>query len=116
MSVSRLYLIGDARRVPESQGVEELINLIKADDRWVRAPEACATLGLLALNPSGSAVIMVFTKRLVLGAVTLTTVRRAGIHSPGPFVKAQRVDEVWQIIDHQYVDGTFNQVDYANNI
>jgi (E)-4-hydroxy-3-methylbut-2-enyl-diphosphate synthase len=23
------------QRVPESQGVEELINLIKADDRWV---------------------------------------------------------------------------------
>jgi len=25
----------EIKRVPESQGVEELINLIKADDRWV---------------------------------------------------------------------------------
>jgi carboxyl-terminal processing protease len=64
---------------------------------------------------------MVFTKRgLVLGAtaVTLTTVAvvGAGIHSQGQafFRESPKelVDEVWQIIDRQYVDGTFNQVDW----
>jgi len=61
---------------------------------------------------------MVFTKRgLVLGAtaVTLTTVRcRRSIHSGQAFFREspRMVDEVWQIIDHQYVDGTFNQVDW----
>jgi len=63
---------------------------------------------------------MVITKRgLVLGvtAVTLTTVTfiGAGIHSQGQaFFQSPKelVDEVWQIIDRQYVDGTFNQVDW----
>ena len=64
---------------------------------------------------------MVITKRgLVLGvtAVTLTTVTfiGAGIHSQGQafFRESPKelVDEVWQIIDRQYVDGTFNQVDW----
>lgn len=62
------------------------------------------------------------TKRgLVLGAtaVMLTTVGVAslGIHSPQgqAFFREspkELVDEVWQIIDRQYVDGTFNQVDW----
>lgn len=64
---------------------------------------------------------MVITKRgLVLGAtaVTLTTVALTGvgIHSQGQafFSESPKelVDEVWQIVDHQYVDGTFNQVDW----
>jgi len=41
-----------------------------------------------------------------LSALVFTQVRLS-------FVKAKElVDEVWQIIDHQYVDGTFNQVDW----
>lgn len=64
---------------------------------------------------------MVITKRgLVLGAtaVTLTTVALTGvgIHSQGQafFRESPKelVDEVWQIIDRQYVDGTFNQSDW----
>lgn len=64
---------------------------------------------------------MVITKsRLVLGAtaVTLATiaVTSLGIHSRGQALfKAspkELVDEVWQIIQRQYVDGTFNQVDW----
>jgi len=65
---------------------------------------------------------MVITKRgLVLGAtaVVLTTVAvtGAGIHlSRGQaFLREspkELVDEVWQVIDRQYVDGTFNQVDW----
>jgi carboxyl-terminal processing protease len=64
---------------------------------------------------------MVISKRgLVLGAtaVSLTTVAvtGAGIHSQGQafFRESPKelVDEVWQIIDRQYVDGTFNQVDW----
>lgn len=64
---------------------------------------------------------MVITKRgLVLGAtaVTLTTVAltSVGIHSQGQafFRESPKelVDEVWQIIDRQYVDGTFNQADW----
>jgi carboxyl-terminal processing protease len=64
---------------------------------------------------------MVITKsRLVLGAtaVTLSTiaVTSLGIHSRGQALfKAspkELVDEVWQIINRQYVDGTFNQVDW----
>jgi carboxyl-terminal processing protease len=64
---------------------------------------------------------MVITKRgLVLGAtaVTLTTVALtgAGIHSQGQafFRESPKelVDEVWQIIDRQYVDATFNQTDW----
>jgi carboxyl-terminal processing protease len=70
---------------------------------------------------SGSTVIMVITKRgLVLGAtaVVLTTVAitGVGIHSQGQafFRESPKelVDEVWQIIDRQYVDGTFNQSDW----
>jgi carboxyl-terminal processing protease len=65
---------------------------------------------------------MVITRSgLVLGAtaVTLTTIAftSLGIHSQGqafPFKESPKelVDEVWQIIQRQYVDGTFNQVDW----
>lgn len=64
---------------------------------------------------------MVISKRgLVLGAtaVMLTTVAitGAGLHSRGQafFRESPKelVDEVWQIIDRQYVDGTFNQADW----
>lgn len=65
---------------------------------------------------------MVITKRgLVLGAtaVVLTTVAvtGAGIHlsqSQAFFRESPKelVDEVWQIVDRNYVDGTFNQVDW----
>lgn len=66
---------------------------------------------------------MVITKRgIVIGAtaVALTTiaVTGAGIHqiSQGQAFLSESpkelVDEVWQIIDRQYVDGTFNQVDW----
>jgi carboxyl-terminal processing protease len=64
---------------------------------------------------------MVITKsRLVLGAtvVTLSTiaVTSLGIHSRGQALFKQSpkelIDEVWQIIHRQYVDGTFNQVDW----
>jgi carboxyl-terminal processing protease len=67
---------------------------------------------------------MVFTKRgLVLGAtaVVLTTVAvtGAGIHlskSQAFFSESPKelVDEVWQIINRQYVDATFNQVDWRS--
>ena len=65
---------------------------------------------------------MVITKRsLVVGAtaVVLTTVAvtGAGLHlsqSQAFFSDSPKelIDEVWQIIDRQYVDGTFNQVDW----
>jgi carboxyl-terminal processing protease len=64
---------------------------------------------------------MVITKSgLVLGAtaVTLTTiaVTSLGIHSQGQALfkesPKELVDEVWQIIQRQYVDGTFNKVDW----
>ncbi|ARV62219.1 peptidase S41 [Nostocales cyanobacterium HT-58-2] len=64
---------------------------------------------------------MVITRSgLVLGAtaVTLTTiaVTSIGIHSQGQALfkesPKELIDEVWQIIDRQYVDGTFNQVDW----
>ncbi len=83
---------------------------------------ACVRLGILTIYfPSDAAVIMVITKsRLVLGAtaVTLSTiaVTSLGIHSRGQALfKAspkELVDEVWQIVQRQYVDGTFNQVDW----
>lgn len=83
---------------------------------------ACVRLSILTINfPSDAAVIMVITKsRLVLGAtaVTLSTiaVTSLGIHSRGQALfKAspkELVDEVWQIVQRQYVDGTFNQVDW----
>ncbi|MEM9543824.1 MAG: carboxyl-terminal processing protease CtpC [Cyanobacteria bacterium P01_E01_bin.42] len=67
---------------------------------------------------------MVFSKRgLVLGAtaVVLTTVAvtGAGIHlskSEAFFSESPKelVDEVWQIINRQYVDATFNQVDWRS--
>lgn len=66
---------------------------------------------------------MVISKRgLVLGATAavLTTVAftGAGIHSQGQafFRESPKelVDEVWQIIDRQYVDGTFNQADWQS--
>lgn len=57
---------------------------------------------------------------LVLGAtaVTLTTIAVTGfgIHSQGQALfkesPKELVDEVWQIIHRQYVDGTFNKVDW----
>ncbi len=64
---------------------------------------------------------MVITKsKLVLSAtvVTLSTiaVTSLGIHSIGKasFKDSHKdlVDEVWQIINYRYVDGTFNQVDW----
>jgi carboxyl-terminal processing protease len=65
---------------------------------------------------------MTMTKRaLVLGAtaaaVTAVTITGAGIHlSKGQafFRESPKelVDEVWQVIDRNYVDGTFNQVDW----
>ncbi|MDJ0620002.1 MAG: S41 family peptidase [Calothrix sp. MO_192.B10] len=64
---------------------------------------------------------MVITRNgLVLGAtaVTLSTiaVTSLGLHSQGQALfkesPKELVDEVWQIIYRQYVDGTFNQVDW----
>ncbi|MBW4645997.1 MAG: S41 family peptidase [Goleter apudmare HA4340-LM2] len=64
---------------------------------------------------------MVITKsRLVLGAtaVTLSTiaVTSLGIHSRGQALfkesPKELVDEVWQIVQRQYVDATFNQLDW----
>ena len=65
---------------------------------------------------------MVITKRgLILSAtavmLTAVTVTGAGIHlsqSQASFRQSPKelVDEVWQIIDKSYVDGTFNQVDW----
>ncbi|MER3433058.1 MAG: peptidase S41 [Leptolyngbya sp. ERB_1_1] len=66
---------------------------------------------------------MVMTKRaLVLGAtagaaVTAVTITGAGIHlnKGQAFFRdspKELVDEVWQVIDRNYVDGTFNQVDW----
>ncbi len=51
-------------------------------------------------------------------AVTLCTIALTGfgIHSQGQALFKDNpkglIDEVWQIIDRQYVDGTFNQVDW----
>lgn len=65
---------------------------------------------------------MAITKRgLVLGAtavaVTAVTVTGAGLHlSQGQafFQESPKelIDEVWQLIDRNYVDGSFNQVDW----
>ncbi|WP_019487571.1 MULTISPECIES: carboxyl-terminal processing protease CtpC [Kamptonema] len=65
---------------------------------------------------------MVITKRgLILSAtavmLTAVTVTGAGIHlsqSQASFRQSPKelVDEVWQIIDKSYVDGTFNQIDW----
>ncbi len=65
---------------------------------------------------------MAITKRgLVLGAtavaVSAVTVTGAGLHlSQGQafFQESPKelVDEVWQLIDRNYVDATFNQVDW----
>ncbi|WP_017314451.1 carboxyl-terminal processing protease CtpC [Mastigocladopsis repens] len=65
---------------------------------------------------------MVITRSgLVLGAtaVTLTTIAvtiSIGTHSKGQALfkesPKELVDEVWQIINRQYVDGTFNKVDW----
>ena len=62
------------------------------------------------------------TKRaLVLGAtaaaVTAVTITGAGIHlnkGQAFFQESPKeiVDEVWQVVDRNYVDGTFNQVDW----
>ena len=68
-----------------------------------------------------TAAIMLITKsKLVLSAtvVTLSTiaVTALGIHSIGKaslkYSHKDLVDEVWQIINYRYVDGTFNQVDW----
>ena len=64
---------------------------------------------------------MVITRNgLVLGAtaVTLTTiaVTSLGVHSQGQALfkesPKELVDEVWQIVQRQYVDGTFNKLDW----
>lgn len=59
---------------------------------------------------------------LVIGAtagiLTAFAVNVSSIYSPGKaFFKEspkELVDEVWQVIDRAYVDGTFNQVDWQN--
>ena len=58
---------------------------------------------------------MVITKRgLVLGttAVVLTTVAVTGVSLALSNSPKELVDEVWHIIDREYVDATFNQVDW----
>lgn len=67
---------------------------------------------------------MSMTKRgLVLGAtaaaVTAVAVTGVGLHSSQGQAFFQEspkelIDEVWQLIDRNYVDGTFNQVDWRN--
>ncbi|MGK7905202.1 MAG: carboxyl-terminal processing protease CtpC [Hormoscilla sp.] len=60
------------------------------------------------------------TRGLVVGAtavmLTAVAVASAGIHLRGQAFfqdsPKELVDEVWQIIDRNYVDGTFNQVDW----
>jgi carboxyl-terminal processing protease len=84
--------------------------------------EGCARLGVLPLLFSLAYQTMTITKRgLVLGAtaiaVTTVTVTGAGLHlSQGQafFQESPKelVDEVWQLIDRNYVDSTFNQVDW----
>lgn len=64
--------------------------------------------------------MVISRKRLVFGAAAVTlltiTVTSLGIHSQGQALfkgsPKELVDEVWQIIYRQYVDGTFNQVDW----
>ena len=64
--------------------------------------------------------MVITNSKLVLGAtaVTLATVAitSIGIHSRGQalFQSSPKdlIDEVWQIVDRQYVDGTFNQQDW----
>jgi len=66
---------------------------------------------------------MVITKRgLVLGAtaaaVTAVIVTGAGVHMSGGQAFLQEspkelIDEVWQLIDRNYVDATFNNVDWT---
>jgi carboxyl-terminal processing protease len=58
--------------------------------------------------------LVIGTTALVLTAVAVTG---AGLHLPKgvAFFKdspKELIDEVWQIIDRQYVDGTFNQKDW----
>lgn len=65
---------------------------------------------------------MVIAKRgIVLGAtaamVAAIAITGVGLHLPKSLAGLKEspkelVDEVWQIIDRQYVDGTFNQVDW----
>lgn len=65
---------------------------------------------------------MIVTKRgLILSATAVVlsavAVTGKGIHLPSSLAKLddspkELIDEVWQIIDHQYVDATFNQVDW----
>ena len=67
---------------------------------------------------------MTLTKRaIVLGttviAITAVTVSLAGVHfSRGASLLKDTpkdlVDEVWQVIDNSYVDGTFNQTDWRS--
>lgn len=64
--------------------------------------------------------MLISTRGLVLGAtaavLTTVAVTGAGIHSQGQafFRESPKelVDEVWQIINRQYVDATFNRVDW----
>lgn len=68
--------------------------------------------------------IMVITKRrIVLGAtaamVAAIAITGVGLHLPKSLAGLREspkelIDEVWQIIDRQYVDGTFNQVDWRS--
>ncbi|HBE19139.1 MAG TPA: peptidase S41 [Cyanobacteria bacterium UBA11149] len=66
---------------------------------------------------------MVITQRgLAIGAtalvLTTVAVTGAGIHLKSQAVLSESpkevIDEVWHIIDRQYVDGTFNQVDWRS--
>lgn len=66
---------------------------------------------------------MVITQRgLAIGAtalvLTTVAVAGAGIHLKSQAVLSESpkevIDEVWHIIDRQYVDGTFNQVDWRS--
>ena len=67
---------------------------------------------------------MAITKRgLILGATALASVAvvvtGTGIHLADgqAFFKEspkELIDEVWQLIDHEYVDGSFNSVDWDN--
>ncbi len=65
-----------------------------------------------------------YKKVLVLGAtaVVLTAVAVLGMGTYGPKVSPlaaqdeskELVDEVWNVVDNQYVDGTFNQTDWKS--
>jgi carboxyl-terminal processing protease len=64
--------------------------------------------------------MVITNSKLVLGATAVTlaiiAITSIGIHSRGQalFQSSPKdlIDEVWQIVDRQYVDGTFNQQDW----